>query len=286
VKFSPERISLLFPPLFLCARIARHRCSRLLAAAILTQCASAAHAAERIERCPKPVVAALAQRAGIAPAKGEAPLVTQVCKVWPHDPNVLLAALAYGKRDDDRRTLVVAMVDAGTRRVISDYVVALRENTGMRVLPYSLDIDTARYQLAPDLRAFGVRFARWSDAECPDRLASDELTLFVPDGAALRPVLPRLAMSRLLAKSGCFGGGSPQPLVADDAKLTVAIAPGTSHGLADLVVTARVQQVATQEQPGGPVRQERVTLRYDGSAYGVGQGQAPWWLVLSSWDGR
>jgi hypothetical protein len=273
----------LFTLRFRTACIVRHRFSRLLAAALLTQFAPAAHA---VERCPKPVVAALAQRAGIAPAKGEAPVVAQASKVWPHDPNVLLAALAYGKREDDRRTLVVAMVDAGTRRVLSDYVVPLREDAVLRFLPYSLDIDTARYQLAPDVRAFGVRFESFSTVDCPDRLAKDELTLFVPNGAVLRPVLPRLATSRLLAKAGCFGGSGAQQLVYDDATLTVAVAPAASNGLADLVVTARIQQVTGMVDPHAPARQERVTLRYDGSAYRLGKGTAPWWLTLSSWDGR
>ena len=273
----------MFTPRFLAGCIARHRFPCLLAAALLTPFAPAAHA---VERCPKPVVAALAQRAGIAPEKGEAPVVAQVCKVWPHDPNVLLAALAYGKREDDRRTLVVAMVDAGTRRVLGDYVVPLRENGELRFLPYSLDIDTARYQLAPDVRAFGVRFDRRSDADCPDHLVKDELTLFVPNGTALRPVVPRLATSRLLAKAGCFGGSGAQQLVYDDATLTVAVAPAASNGLADLVVTARIQQVTGMVDPHAPARLERVTLRYDGSAYRLGKGTAPWWLTLTSWDGR
>lgn len=145
----------------------RLRVSCLLAAACLMKFAPAAHA---VERCPKPVVAALSQAAGIAPAKEEMPVIAQACKAWPHDPAVLLAALAYGKREDDRRTLVVAMVDAGTQRAISTYVLPLRENAGLRFLPYSLNIDTARYQLAPDLRAFSVRLAPSSNASCPDAL--------------------------------------------------------------------------------------------------------------------
>jgi len=254
--------------------------SCLLAAACLTQFAPDAHA---VEPCPSPVVAALAQVAGIAPAKGEMPVIAQACKAWPHDPTVLLAALAYGKREDDRRTLAVAMVDTATQRMISTYVVLLREDAGLHFLPYSLSIDTARYQLAPDLRAFGVRLAPSSNADCPDALSDDELTLFVPDGPALRPVLPRLAMSRSVAKTGCFGGGNAQQLVYDDAKLSVAVALAASQGLADLVVTARIRQVAGYKAPNAPVRQERVTLRYDGSAYRVAPGRAPWWLTQSSW---
>lgn len=259
----------------------RPRLSWLLAAAVLTKFTPDAHA---VERCPKPVVAALSQAAGIAPAQGEAPVIAQACKAWPHDPTVLLAALAYGQRENERRTFVVATVDAATQRVTSRYVLPLRENPGLRFLPYSLDIDTARYQLAPDVRAFGVRLTPSSTAPCPDRLSDDELTLFVPNGAVLRPVLPRLAMSRLLAKTGCFGGGSQQQLTYEDAKLTLAVAPAAGKGLADLVVTARIQQVAGWKDPRAPVRQERVTLRYDGSAYRVAQGQAPWWLTQSSWD--
>lgn len=84
-------------------------------------------------------------------------------------------------------------------------VVPLREDAGLRFLPYSLSIDTARCQLAPDVPAF----------------------------------LPRLAMSSLVAKTGCFGGSGAQQLVYDDAKLPLAVAPAASKGLADLVVTRR-----------------------------------------------
>lgn len=214
------------------------------------------------------VAAAVAKSADIG-----APAVSAACKPWPHDPRLLLSAYAFGNDEDDK-TLVVALVDAATRRVVSSYQAVAAEDASVHFGGNSLRIDAAPYQLAPGVRAFGIRFA--SDARgasCPDGIWTDELTLFVADGQALRPVLRGVPMTRSEARKGMFCSGAGE-LVFDEARLTVGMAPSTSHGYADLVLSARITRQGGDRQ--GRVTTERQTLRYDGQAYRT--TAQPWWL--------
>lgn len=167
-------------------------------------------------------------------------------------------------------------MDAATRRVVSSYHIAVAEGAAVHFGGRSLSIDAAPYDLAPGVRAFGIRFA--SDARgasCPDGIWSDELTLFVPHGKALRPVLRGVPMSRSEARQGMFCSGTGD-LVFDQARLTLGLAPGASHGYADLVLSARITR-HDGDQPG-VVKTERQVLRYDGREYRAGSKGAPWWL--------
>lgn len=234
----------------------------VLAACLWMRSAAAADACDG-------VAAAVAQDAAL-----KADVVSAACKPWPHDRNLLLTAHVFGAGEEEDKTLVVATVDAATRRVVSRYQVFVAEDAAVHFGERSLSIDTAPYQLAPGVRAFGLRFA--SDARgasCPDGIWRDELTLFVPDGRALRAVLRGVPMERSEARKGmfCSAGGE---LVFDEARLTLGMAPTASHGYADLVLSARITR-HDGDKPGA-VRTERQTLRYDGTEYRAA-GQ-PWWL--------
>lgn len=235
----------------------------VLAAGLLAQAAGAADLCDG-------VAAAVANSAAV-----KADVVSAACKPRPHDRGLLLSAYAFGKDDDDK-TLVVATVDAATRRVVSSYSIVVAEDAAVHFGERSLSIDAAPYQLAPGVRAFGIRFA--SDARgasCPDGIWSDELTLFVADGKTLRPVLRGVPMVRSEARKGmfCSAGGE---LIFDEAKLTLGMAPGASHGYADLVLSARITR-HDGDKPGA-AKTERQLLRYDGKEYRVAGKGAPWWL--------
>lgn len=238
--------------------------SSILIAALLMQTASAAEPCDGVSQV-------LAQSAAIPATK----VVASACKPWPHDRNLLLSASAFDTGAEDDKLLVVAVVDATARRVVSRYQVMVGEDAAVHIGPRSLSIDTARYQLAPGVRAFGVRFA--SDARgasCPDGIWTDELTLFVAEGKTLRPVMRGMPMSRSEARKGMFCGAA-QELVYDEARLTLGVAASASRGYADLVVSARVTRFAGDQQ--GAAKTERQTLRYDGKEYRAGKN-APWWL--------
>lgn len=236
-----------------------------LVAGLLMQSASAGDACDG-------VAALVAKSAAI---KGE--VVSAACKPWPHDRKLLLSAHAFDTGADEDKTLVVAVVDAAARRVVSSYRVTVGEDAAVHFGERSLAIDAAPYQLAPNVRAFGVRFA--SDARgasYPDGIWSDELSLFVAEGVALRPVLRGVPMSRSEARKGMFCGAAEE-LVYDQASLTLGMATAASHGYADLVVAARV--IRHEGDAQGAAKTERYTLRYDGREYRAGKHQ-PWWLLF------
>jgi len=250
--------------------------SALALTALLLPTASFAAAAT----CDAGLVSAVAASAAIEKEGGNVDgLVSSMCKVWPHDRKVILTALVFNGEGEGNKILVVATVDAATSRVLSSYKNSVGEDAATEFGADSLAIDSAPYQLSPTVRAFGIRFASSArGASCPDGIWSDELTLFVPRGKVLQPVLQGMAMSRSEARTGCFGGGAGR-LVYDAARLSIGMDQRSSHGFADLIVSARI----TRNEPGadfiGKPAVERTTMRFDGEQYRPVAAR-PWWLAL------
>jgi hypothetical protein len=103
----------------------------------------------------------------------------------------------------------------------------------------------------------------------------DELTLYVPSGATLKPVL-HLAMHKYQALKGCVGMPS-EDMVLEDASLSIALEKTASHGYADLSVRAAIEGEAAGKGKAPRARVQRRVLRYDGSHYEL-EGEAPWWM--------
>ncbi|WP_141749628.1 hypothetical protein [Duganella phyllosphaerae] len=265
------------------------RAPRVLMGALLLQLAVVVNHAAAAEQCAAAVVASVKTTVEVGEAgqpDGQdgvriGDLVSATCKVWPHDRKVLLAALVFETEVEDGKHLVVATVDAATNRVLARYGNSVGEDAATAFGPNSIVIDSAPYQLAPAVRAFGIRFTSSArGASCPDGIWKDELTLFVPRGQFLLPVLQGVAMSRSEAREGCFGGSSPT-LIYDEAKLAIAIDKAVSHGYADLLVNARIVRSEPGKDIVGKASAERAVLRFDGQQYRPIK-QKPWWLLLHS----
>lgn len=228
--------------------------------------------------CGSELAASVAKSANMAEAGGKAgDVVSTACKPWPHDRKLLLTAHAFGTSTEDSKVLVVATVDAATGRVVSSYEAIVTEDAAVHFGDSSLAIDVAPYQLAPDVRAFGVRFnSDARGASCADGAWSDELTLFVVDGKALHPVLRGMPMSRLETRNGGF---CEPGVTYDEARLSVGMAGAATRGYADLQVSARIARHAGDKQE--PLKTERYTLRYDGEQYRAAPKGQPWWLLFS-----
>lgn len=120
-----------------------------------------------------------------------------VCKVNPGDANQILAALPIvEKAEEDAATygLHVLVADAASGKILAhQYQSAAIESdavwfAGMR-------LDTARYQIASGLRAFGVRI----DHEGSSRYnpyGEETLSLFLYDGTQLREVMSKMVVER------------------------------------------------------------------------------------------
>jgi len=237
--------------------------------------ASAADHPPPRDACPLQTVYALTE-AGLLPADSDAPLVAQACRVWPYDPSLALAAVAYPLPGSDRigeraLRLVVAVLDARDARLLAVRESDLGEDAVFALAEDGLLLDTARYDLAKGVRAFGVVLRSSAPgASCPDGRYNDELTLYVREGEVLRPVLTSNLdfWARVEGEPCSWARG--QRLVTEEAALTIGVEPTTHNGHADLRVMANVTRI--ESITGGDVeattrRRDSRIVRYDGARY-------------------
>jgi hypothetical protein len=223
--------------------------------------------------CAGVVYDALERHLGIdkfAPVRAGRIIVAEACKPLPHDPSRLLAAFAYDTGVEYQKSLVLALVDAKALRVIADYRDTIAEDAVTAVGEHSLTLDTAAYQLAPGLRAFGVRFTSSAvGPSCAGASEWDELTLVVQEKDKLQPVMRR-AMQFQAALRGCIGKPTGHD-IWEHGKRTITVASTRTHGLADLLITETVTIVSSVDpipagiKPGPKTR--RHLLKYDGKTY-------------------
>src|SRR5690606_35310071 len=167
-------------------------------------------------------------------------------------------------------------LDARSHRFIAGHARREQEDAGFELSDGALALDTARYQLSPMVRAFGlvVRNSAYGPS-CPDAWSNEELTLLVPDGAALRPVLslPLWAWQRVEGEPCAPSNGG---FSDDSARMLVGVEPTSSSGFADLRVIADVERRVETWSDAGlddssvSRRRRSVVLRYDGTRYDHG----------------
>ncbi|MGK6306693.1 hypothetical protein [Variovorax sp. DT-64] len=135
-----------------------------------------------------------------------------------------------------------------------------------------IKIDTARYTLASDARAFGLRIVRQGSSRV-NPYSNETLTLYVPRGPKLAKVLDglELTLERGEWDANCAGN-------FETVRGSLSIARSTSNGHADLLLrqtrtqtrsSALGDECVTQERP---VKFSSQLLRYDGSAYRAAKG--------------
>jgi hypothetical protein len=128
-------------------------------------------------------------------------------------------------------------------------------------------LDSARWQLAPEVRAFGLRIVR-QGASRTAPYADETLSLYVPQGPRLAKVLDELETTR-------ENGESDEDCGADFQTVRGSLSPGrsSSNGYADLILRQsrtdsrsirQGEECVTQEQPGS---YQSKTLRFDGRQY-------------------
>lgn len=195
-----------------------------------------------------------------------------VCKASPADPSQTIAVLPMaqpGSADDD----VVYDVDVLVANSDTGAVVAHMFEQGAIISDAirlsSIALDTARYQLAPQTRAFGVR-VEYEGSSRVSPSGDTTLDLYVMDGSALRRVVADLTVS---TQNGDWDGNCEGAFT--DIARTLSFAPAASNGYANLLVTEKKTDsvnkssgtdCATQKKP--PVR-STYNLKYDGAKYVV-----------------
>jgi len=204
-------------------------------------------------------------------------VIAESCKTLPNDGDLMLSAFAYDAGVEGQKQIIVAVINRKSKRVVSSYKKDVDEDATTEVGEYSLKLDTAPYQLAADTRAYGVRFRSSArGASCGEGRSGDELTLFVPEGRKLRPVLS-LDMYHQRLIQGCIGAATGADIWRE-ASLTIDIAESVSNGFHDLRATARISVDGNVEpRPRVKIAVQNRILRYDGKSYKTGRNN-PWWL--------
>ena len=212
------------------------------------------------------------------PEEGAGEGIALVCKTHPQQSDLMIVALFHGIEDaqggwrEGEIGFVVAVVDIKRRAVRSLYRATVEEDASIRVGAASLWIDTARYDLAPGVRAFGVRMDIGYSPHCADGGTSHFLTLFVPDKHRLRPVLLTQPMSRWEVLSWSPEEGACVQEGAVTTRFALTLGGAAKNGWRDLHVSATTESerfadpAAGAANPGSLARWV-ATLRYDGSKY-------------------
>lgn len=196
-----------------------------------------------------------------------------VCKDWPAYPGQSIHAKAKFARAAGSDVgasgfydLDLSVVQEGQAGPIATFHQdSAFESNGVAL--HELTLDTARYWVAPDIRAFGVR-TRFTNSSRLNPLDETQLTLYVREGQTLRPVLQQLLVYQ-------YGGEWDGNCEGERSEITrtVEIAKTSSQGYADLIV--RTRETGTSSVGKGDACKDKITeykpvstiLRYDGKSY-------------------
>lgn len=190
-----------------------------------------------------------------------------ICKVWPADENMLLVAAVLREPDPEPAGAIkVAVLRDG--KVVAGTVLTEGFDEGVvRLRGY--EFDTAKYELRPGVRAFGLRSTRGATLRSSS-FEETVLRLFVLEDQALKEVLPPLVVDD---ESGAF-----DTVCKGDYRqrhMTLALGAAQADGWKQLLVTTRTQW----RRPRGdadhcvdemdPVQTARTVLRYKDGTYPV-----------------
>ena len=194
-------------------------------------------------------------------------LVAGTCKPWPTDKSKVIAAFAYDGGTEDEKQLLLAVVEGSSNRVIASYKSVIPEDAATEVSSHSLKLDTARYTLSKETRAFGLRINTFRERCIYEGGLNDELTLFVVDGQTIRPVLTE-TMNHWSYDAGnrCSGEDVPRT----EANVLISVEPTVSNGFADLRLTA------IRGDKKNPVSS---IVKYNGERYDL----KPWSTAFGAW---
>ncbi len=198
-----------------------------------------------------------------------------LCKVWPaYDDQTIVATSTFkpdsadANNDGGNVDLELSLIRSSSSKRLANYL--KKDAYYSDAVAYEgLSIDTARYKLAPESRAFGIR-SSFEHSSSVNPYHKTELALYLKEGDTLRPVLEGLIISTSRGEwdGNCAGEG-------ERTQRTVDIGNTTHNGFADLVVSSTVtvtKNFRVGEECNDTSRKlktTRVTLEYDGKHYVV-----------------
>jgi hypothetical protein len=196
-----------------------------------------------------------------------------VCKVWPANEALTIAALPLPQKNnsDDEGTddLEVLVADTASGTVIAHQF--QKGAISYDAIRFSgLTLDTARYQLTPQNRAFGVRVVHEGSSRV-NPFSQTALSLYVVDGQSLRTVVDRL----LVEDSGGEWDGNCAGAFNNRTR-TLDLGPTGKEGYVTLKVTEKssdtvnvVKNGECQYDVSKSAKRAAFTLEYRNGKYGV-----------------
>lgn len=189
------------------------------------------------KRCDAHITEAIIEHFNIA-ADGE--IRDSTCKIWPYDKSKILAAMAYAPNgydfavSDHALPFYVAVIDIRTNAITAEYQGGILEDGTTQVTEYTLNWDTARYDLAKGVRGFALRVSAFSESPAMNGGFDNQLTLFVIDGKKVRPVIKELNMHEWECDIGC-GEENAKRI---ETTVEISIAATKTNGFSDLILVA------------------------------------------------
>lgn len=193
------------------------------------------------------------------------------CKAWPAFNNQAISLKSTyvpdsGSDDAGVFDLDLAIIDSSNWKTLATYTKPGAYNSDAIALD-NLVIDTARYRLASDVRAFGLR-SKFLHSSHAIPYEKTDLALFVREGNKLRPVLEGLVVYK-------DNGEWMDDCVGESTKVrrTVEMASTSHNGFADLIVTSNASKLTTFKSgkeclsKTTDLKKTQITLSYDGTQY-------------------
>ena len=221
-------------------------------------------------------VAHFAEPPGGQAPDAEAVIAASACQAAPA-LHARLVAVAYWTNQADTKGLAVVAIDSTSGQVASAYQGTLDEDAATRVVSGSLWLDTSAYELQPGVPAFGLDVTTGAHPDCADTGTGARRSLYVAQGRFIRPVLQDLPMSEWAfiqrGRSWCTDSSAPEQSIIENIGTTLALAPTSTNGFRDLVVTAASSRDDGQKSERAPFRR---VLKFDGRAYRLNDLQVAW----------
>jgi hypothetical protein len=209
-------------------------------------------------------------------ADAGAVVAAAACRAAPAYHGRLVAA-AYRSGHQDDLMLVIAVIDSATGQVGANFKGSLDSDATVKLVSGSLWLDTGAYDLAPGVRAFGLDVTSGMPRGCTGVGSGARRSLFVSQGRFIRPVLQDLPMSEWAliqrGKSQCTDSSAPDLTITENFTATLGLAPTSTRGYRDLVVTGS----ATRDD--GHLEERpllRSVLKWDGRVYSTAEQQRDW----------
>lgn len=196
-------------------------------------------------------------------------VLASACRRQPDDPRLTLVAASWDAHQEDSKALAIAIVDERAGTVVALLRDDIAEDATTRIRETSLRLDTAPYQLAAGVRAFGLDIASDND-NCGDGGVGPMRTLYVREGRTLRPVLADLFVTEYTWIRGnqprcVVDQREAETAIIEDRTTTIGLGAPGKAGFRDLVLTMTARRSDHQ-----PVRKPlHVTVPYDGSTYSL-----------------